>query len=34
MAIDWFKQNRKQEPIADLAAWVAKVMAIDNSGRL
>lgn len=35
IAIDWYKQNRKQEPIADnqLAAWYGKVMAIDNGVR-
>ena len=33
LAVNWFKQNRKQEPIADLAAWHKKVMAIENGVR-
>jgi len=33
LAINWYKQNRRQEPIADLAAWYAKVMQIDNGVR-
>ncbi len=33
LAINWFKQNRKQEPITDLTTWYAKVMGIDNSVR-
>jgi integrase len=34
-AIDWFKQNRKQEPIPEtkLAEWYSKVQGIENSVR-